>query len=56
MLESRDQATIQPDGTLRYVARLRWHGLPVGRLDMRAQAIDTTPAPSHTPAALSGSG
>jgi hypothetical protein len=56
ILTSRDQATIEPDGTLHYVARLRWHGLPVARLDMRAHAVDTTPPASHAPATLSGSG
>jgi hypothetical protein len=55
MLRSRDQATIEPDGTLHYVARLRWHGLPVASLDMRAHAVDTTTSPSQRPAALSGS-
>ena len=55
MLESRDQATIEPDGTLHYVARLRWHGLPVARLDMRARAVDTAAPPAQRPAALSGS-
>jgi hypothetical protein len=55
MLTSRDQATIEPDGTLHYVARLRWHGVPVAQLDMRAHAVDTTLPPSHAPASLSGS-
>jgi hypothetical protein len=55
MLESRDQATVEPDGTLHYVARLRWHGLPVARLDMHARAVDTAASPSQRPAALSGS-
>jgi hypothetical protein len=55
MLTSRDQATIEPDGTLHYVARLRWHGLPVARLDTHAHAVDTTPPASHAPATLSGS-
>ena len=55
MLRSRDQATIEPDGTLHYVARLRWHGLPVARLDMRARALDTAAPPAQRPAALSGS-
>jgi hypothetical protein len=55
MLRSRDQATIEPDGTLHYVAQLRWHGLPVASLDMRAHAVDTTTSPLQRPAALSGS-
>lgn len=54
MLKSRDQATVESDGTLRYVVRLSWHGLPVARLEMRARPVDTT-APQSEAAALSGS-
>jgi len=56
ILRSRDQATVESDGTLFYIARLSWHGLPVARLEMRARAVDTTPPASRPPAALSGSG
>lgn len=55
ILRCRDQATLEPDGTLRYVARLTWHGLPVVRLEMRARPLDTTTPAASTPAALSGS-
>jgi hypothetical protein len=55
MLRSRDEASVEPDGTLVYVARLSWHGLPVAHLEMRAHPVDTAPPPSHAPAAMSGS-
>ena len=55
ILRSRDQASVEPDGTLHYIARLSWYGLPVARLEMRARAVDTTPPASRPPAALSGS-
>ena len=54
MLTSRDQATVEHDGTLEYVVRLSWHGLPVARVEMRARPVDTEPR-LRTPAALSGS-
>jgi hypothetical protein len=41
MLKSRDQASVQPDGTLLYISRLRWHGLPIARLELRARPVDT---------------
>jgi hypothetical membrane protein len=53
ILTSHDQATVERDGTLRYVCRLRWHGLPVARLEMRARPIDTGPATPVGPAAVS---
>ena len=52
ILTSRDQATVESDGTLSYVCRLRWHGLPVARLEMRARPIDTGPATPADPAAV----
>ncbi len=52
MLTSRDQATVEPDGTLRYITRLSWHSLPVARLEMRARPIDTTPPLPQAPTAL----
>jgi hypothetical protein len=55
MMTSRDEASVESDGTLRYVARLSWHGLPVARLDLRARPVDTAPAPQSTAAALTGS-
>jgi hypothetical protein len=54
-LRARDQASVKHDGTLEYVVRLRWHGLPAARVEIRARAIDTEPPRSGTPAALSGS-
>jgi hypothetical protein len=55
MLKSRDRATIETDGALRYVTRLSWHGLPVARLEMRIRPVDTTTPQSDMAAALSGS-
>lgn len=55
ILTSRDQATVEHDGTLEYVVRLSWHGLPVARVEMRARPVDTEPR-LRAPAALSGSG
>jgi hypothetical protein len=42
-LRARDRAAVDPDGTLRYATRLRWLGLPVARLEMRARPVDTAP-------------
>lgn len=55
MLRSRDEAAIEPDGSLRYVLRLSWHRLPVGRLELRARPVDTAAAPAGAPATLTGS-
>ena len=55
MLTSRDQASVTPDGTLLYVSRLRWHGLPVARLQMRARPVDTAPTEARAAAGLRGS-
>lgn len=52
ILKSRDQAAIEPGGTLRYTARLSWHGLPVIRLEMRARPLDTAAPESGASAAL----
>lgn len=52
MLTSRDQATVETDGTLRYITRLSWHSLPVARLEMRARPVDTTPPQPEAPTAL----
>lgn len=52
ILKSRDQATLERDGTLRYIARLTWHRLPIARLEMRARPVDTVPpagASAHQP-------
>jgi hypothetical protein len=38
---------VEPDGSLTYEVRLRWHGLPVAHLDMRGRVVDTTPAPAR---------
>lgn len=46
ILKSRDEAMIESDGALFYVARLSWRGLPLGRLEMRARPVDTSPAQS----------
>ena len=49
-----DSAIVEPDGSLTYEVRLRWHGLPVAHLDMRGRVVDTTAAPERatpTPAA-----
>jgi hypothetical protein len=55
MLSSRDQATVEHDGTLEYVVRVSWHGVPVARVEMRARPVDTERTRSQTSAALSGS-
>jgi hypothetical membrane protein len=55
ILKSRDQATVESDGTLKYVVRLSWHGLPVARIQMRARPVDTESTRSGTSAAMSGS-
>jgi hypothetical protein len=55
LLKSRDRATIEPDGALRYVTRLSWHGVPVARLEMRVRPVDTTTPQSDMAAALTGS-
>jgi hypothetical protein len=52
MVRARDQATVEHDGTLKYVVRVNWHGLPVARVEMRARPVDTEPARSETSAAL----
>ncbi len=54
MLASRDDARVEPDGTLVYVLRLSWHGLPVARVEMRARPVEAAPQ-SHTPVTLSSS-
>jgi hypothetical protein len=46
-----DAAVVEPDGTLAYEVRLRWHGLPVAHLDMRARPVDTSRAAQRTAAA-----
>jgi hypothetical membrane protein len=53
ILTTHDQATVERDGTLRYVCRLRWHGLPVARLEMRARPVDTGPPTPSGLAAVS---
>lgn len=55
ILKSRDQATVEHDGTLEYVVRVSWHGLPVVRVEMRARPVDTQATQSGAPAALGGS-
>ena len=55
MLKARDEARVDANGTLFYVVRLSWHGLPVARLEMRARPVDTSPAPRREPAVIWGS-
>jgi hypothetical protein len=40
----RDESRLEPDGTLTYRVRARWHGLPVGRLDMCGRPVEPAPA------------
>lgn len=54
MVTARDQATVEHDGTLQYLVRVSWHGLPVARVEMRARPVDIEPARSETSAALRG--
>jgi hypothetical protein len=46
----RDEGRLEDDGTLRYVVRVAWHGLPVAEVAMRARPVDTAPAPEDATA------
>jgi hypothetical membrane protein len=46
VVSCRDESRLEPDGTLVYRVYARWHGLPVGRLDMCARTVDDTSMPA----------
>jgi hypothetical protein len=43
MVSCRDETWLEPDGSLTYRVHARWHGLPVGRLDMRGHPTEDAP-------------